>query len=93
MVAQVNGSQVGLEDLLFWGIRLTVVGTLINPIIYGIFARQYRVGYMYVLRLAFSKVFSCVDPPAKNIFGTWCVVVNISVVLWVDSPISILCRT
>eukprot|EP00731_Ephydatia_muelleri_P015530 Em0008g1250a len=65
IIAQIEGTQDGLEESLFWGIRLTVISTLINPLLYGIFARQYRTAYLYILRLSFSKIFSCVERPAK----------------------------
>ena len=64
--------QSGLETALFWGIRLTVVSTAINPILYGLLARQYRMAYIYVFRLCFSKCCSCcVDPPLKDVFGEY----------------------
>lgn len=68
VVALIRGSEEGLGTALFWGIRLTVVSTAINPLLYGILARQYRLAYFYVGRLSLSKCCSCVDPPLKDIF-------------------------
>ena len=62
--------QRDLETALFWGIRLTVVSTAINPFLYGLLARQYRMAYVYVFRLWLSKCCDfCVDPPLKDVFG------------------------
>ena len=69
VIAQSDGTEEGLDTALFWGIRLTVVSTAINPLLYGIMARQYRLAYYYVGRLWLSKCCSCVDPPLKDIFG------------------------
>ena len=64
------GRQRSLETALFWGIWLTVISTAINPFIYGLLARQYRMAYIYVFRLWFSKCCGfCVDPPLKDVFG------------------------
>lgn len=60
----------GLETALFWGIRMTVVSTAINPFLYGLLARQCRMAYVYVFRLWLSKRCDfCVDPPLKDVFG------------------------
>ena len=68
-VAQVKGSSTELEEALFWGIRLAIISTAINPFLYGILARQYRLAYAYVLRLWLSKCCFCISPPLKDVFG------------------------
>ena len=71
LITQANRDRKSsLETALFWGIRLTVISTAINPFIYGLLARQYRMAYIYVFRLWFSKCCGfCVDPPLKDVFG------------------------
>lgn len=72
MVAQIKGSENGLELPIFWGIRFTVISLAINPFLYGLLARQYRLAYVYVLRKIFSvSCFCCVKSPLKNIFGNY----------------------
>ena len=70
VIAQVQHSEHGLSLALFWGIRLSVVSVAINPLLYGLLARQYLVAYFYVLRRMFSFCCPCcVEPPPKDIFG------------------------
>ena len=71
MVAYIQKCESGgvFEDVLFWGIRFTVISTALNPFLYGILARQYRMAYWYVLKLCLSKCCPCVKPPATNVFG------------------------
>ena len=69
LVALVRRNGENLEEILFWGIRLTVVSTALNPFVYGLLARQYRLAYYYVLRLWASSCCRCVDPPLKDVFG------------------------
>ena len=82
LVAQFKQSEDGLSVYMFWGIRLSVISVAINPLLYGLLARQYRMAYAYVLRRIFSCCcFCCVEPPLKDIFGKctqflclcWCV--------------------
>ena len=58
-----------LEEEIFWGVRLTVISTALNPLVYGLLARQYRLAYAYVLRLWASYCCKCIDPPLKDVFG------------------------
>lgn len=71
-VAQVQRSEEGLSLAMFWGIRLSVISLGLNPLLYGLLARQYRLAYLYVLRRVFSWCCSCcVQPPPKNIFSKY----------------------
>ena len=65
----IRGTNQGLQVALFWGIRLAVLSTALNPLLYGILARQYRLAYYYVIRLWCSKCCYCVSPPLKDVFG------------------------
>jgi len=67
-VALAQGSGEGLETPLFWGIRFSVIVTAVNPILYGLLARQYRLAYWYVIKLTLSKCCKCVSPPLKDVF-------------------------
>ena len=70
VIAQIKNSQEGLSLALFWGIRLSVISLALNPLLYGLLARQYRMAYLYVLRRLFSLCCpGCVNPPLKDIFG------------------------
>ncbi len=69
IIAESRNSSDGLEDALFWGIRFSVIATAVNPLLYGLLARQYRLAYWYVIKLAFSKCCRCVSPPLKDVFG------------------------
>lgn len=70
LVAQFTRSEDNLSLYMFWGIRLSVISVAINPFLYGLLARQYRMAYVYVLRRIFSCCcFCCVDPPLKDVFG------------------------
>ena len=70
VIAQIKNSQEGLSLALFWGIRLSVISLALNPLLYGLLARQYRMAYLYVLRrLLFLCCPGCVNPPPKDIFG------------------------
>lgn len=66
-LARQNGDD--LEEEIFWGVRLTVISTALNPFVYGLLARQYRLAYTYVLRLWGSSCCRCIDPPLKDVFG------------------------
>ena len=66
-LARQNGDN--LEEAIFWGVRLTVISTALNPFVYGLLARQYRLAYYYVIRLWASYCCKCVDPPLKDVFG------------------------
>ena len=69
-VAQAKGSEDGLSLAKFWGIRFTVISLALNPILYGLLARQYRLAYWYVLKSIFSRCCCrCVEPPETDIFG------------------------
>lgn len=57
-----------IEGILFWTIRATVIGTALNPLLYGFLAQQYRGAYAYLLKKLFSKCCSCVSPPSENVF-------------------------
>lgn len=68
-IAQAEGTQ-GQSLVLFWGIRLSVISLALNPLLYGLLARQYRMAYLYVLKRIFSSCCpTCVETPASNIFG------------------------
>lgn len=59
------------ETILFWTIRATVIGTALNPLLYGFLAQQYRAAYKYLLRKLFSKCCLCISPPEENVFCKW----------------------
>ncbi len=69
IIAEVQQSSEGLEDAIFWGIRFSVIATAVNPLLYGILARQYRLAHWYVIKLVLSKFCRCVSPPLKDVFG------------------------
>ncbi len=71
VIAQARGSSDGLEDALFWGIRFSVIAIALNPLLYGILARQYRLAYWYVIKLVLSKCCRCISPPLKDVFGKY----------------------
>ena len=66
---------VGMEteerqrEALFWAIRLTVVSTAINPVMYGLLCRQYRQLYIYLFRKIFSRCCACLRAPYYNPFS------------------------
>ena len=68
LIAQAQESEEGLAVPLFWGIRFSVISVALNPLLYGLLARQYRMAYAYVLR---KICFCCVKSPHKNIFGKY----------------------
>lgn len=57
------------REALFWAIRFTVLSTAINPIMYGLFCRQYRQLYIYLFRKIFSRCCSCVRAPYYSPFS------------------------
>ena len=71
IIALIRQDGNNLEEPIFWGIRLTVISTALNPLVYGLLARQYRLAYAYVLRLWASWCCRCIDPPLKDVFGKW----------------------
>ena len=38
------------EELIFWGIRISVINIALNPIIYAVFSTQYRHAYWYAIK-------------------------------------------
>ena len=38
------------DELIFWGIRISVLNIAINPIIYAVFSTQYRNAYWYAIK-------------------------------------------
>ena len=38
------------DELIFWGIRISVLNITINPIIYAVFSTQYRNAYWYAIK-------------------------------------------
>ncbi|KAI6657437.1 hypothetical protein LOD99_183 [Oopsacas minuta] len=44
------------DELIFWGIRISVLNIALNPIIYAIFSTQYRNAYWYAIK---KYLFCC----------------------------------
>ena len=55
LVAYNNVVSLRPDELIFWGIRISVLNVAINPIIYAVFSTQYRNAYWYAMK----KYFFC----------------------------------